>query len=104
MHRSNCVKIEAAKFNVNIQMSKNPMLKEGFIEESLLWSTKFSADTKELCVSKSASKMPNLPLPPQLCTNNGSCLVINLGRWVLNGYFFQLAHFSQDMKHTISAR
>jgi hypothetical protein len=36
MHRSNCVKIEAAKFNVNIQMSKNPMLKEGFIEESLL--------------------------------------------------------------------
>ena len=29
---------------------------------------------------------------------------LHYGRWVLNGYFLQLAHFSWDMKHTISLR
>ena len=26
------------------------------------------------------------------------------GEWVLNGYFFQLAHFLVDMKHEITTR
>lgn len=32
------------------------------------------------------------------------CKLLVQGRWFLNGYFIQIAHFSEDIEHTISAR